>query len=277
MLNDLKKFYTNILDFLTNFRGLYFFDLIEKFIDRSLRRYNNQNFDYKFNGERIIIKKLSKSNLECFLDIGANKGDWSIEIANNFKNAKIFSFEISQSTFNILNKNISKYDCIKSFNYGIGSISGDSTINVGDSDEISTRCEISTLPEIAGYYHKRESCEIKRADEFIEEYEISSIDYVKIDTEGFDLDVIKSFGSYIKIVKIFQFEYGAFNILSRDLLFDFYSYFKKNGFTIGKVYPRMVKFCDYSYISENFYGSNYIALNNNHKNLKNKLSRFHLF
>jgi len=55
------------------------------------------------------------------------------------------------------------------------------------------------------------TCElpIKRADEYVAKHGIESIDFLKIDVEGFELDVLLGFGDFLKNIKYIQFEYGG--------------------------------------------------------------------
>jgi FkbM family methyltransferase len=72
--------------------------------------------------------------------------------------------------------------------------------------------------------------EVKRADEYIQKNNIEFIDFLKIDTEGFELKVIKGFGDDIQKVKVIQFEYGGTFIDSGDKLKDVVHYLITYGF-----------------------------------------------
>lgn len=72
--------------------------------------------------------------------------------------------------------------------------------------------------------------EVKRADEYIQKNNIKSIDFLKIDTEGFEFNVIKGFGDEIQKVKVIQFEYGGTYIDSGDKLKDIIEYLVSHGF-----------------------------------------------
>ena len=57
------------------------------------------------------------------------------------------------------------------------------------------------------------------------------IDYVKIDVEGHELDVLEGFGELINKIKLIQFEFGGCNIIDTELFFqDFWYFFKKKNF-----------------------------------------------
>jgi hypothetical protein len=76
-----------------------------------------------------------------------------------------------------------------------------------------------------------------------------------------------------KKIKMVQFEYGYINITTRKLLIDFYDFFEKHGYTLGKIYPKTVEFKDYHYKLEDFLGPNIIAVSNNETELINLLKK----
>ena len=55
------------------------------------------------------------------------------------------------------------------------------------------------------------------------------IDYVKIDVEGHEMDVIKGFGSIISLVKLVQFEFGSAHIDKRVFFKIFATFFNLIG------------------------------------------------
>ena len=58
------------------------------------------------------------------------------------------------------------------------------------------------------------------------------IDYVKIDVEGHELDVLKGFGKIINKVKLIQFEFGGCNIDTRTYFQDFWYFFSERKFKL---------------------------------------------
>ena len=110
------------------------------------------------------------------------------------------------------------------------------------------------------YYQGQVHCQIRKASAYVRKHQIERIDFVKIDVEGMDLKVIRGFEDTLDRVRALQFEYGVFNIASRDLLADFCSLLGSKGFVVGKIFPRTVSFFDYHFDMENFHGSNYVAV-----------------
>ena len=84
--------------------------------------------------------------------------------------------------------------------------------------------------------------DVKRADHYIAIANINTIDFLKIDTEGYELFVIKGFGEFIKNVRIIQFEYGGTFLDNKQKLADVIEYLEQHGFAnfsyltrVGKV------------------------------------------
>lgn len=73
--------------------------------------------------------------------------------------------------------------------------------------------------------------EIKTAKDYIIENNIQYIDFVKIDTEGFELSVLKGFGDFLNKVKIIQFEYGGTFLDNGIKLIEVINYLELFGFT----------------------------------------------
>lgn len=68
------------------------------------------------------------------------------------------------------------------------------------------------------------------AKDYIIENDIKTIDFLKIDTEGYELEVLQGFEEYIRIVKIIQFEYGGTFLDNNIKLIDVIQYLQLFGF-----------------------------------------------
>jgi len=124
------------------------------------------------------------------------------------------------------------------------------------------------------HYDSKCECMVKKGSDYVLENNILSVDLMKIDVEGHELKVIRGFGDFIRNIRLIQFEYGVYNITSRDLLCDFFDYLEKYNFIIGRLYPHFVDFFKYDYSKESFLGGNYIAVDKNDKDILMHLSKF---
>jgi len=259
---------------LCSYRGRKLFDSIELVTDRFHRILNNVDFNMERNGELRVLEILSKSNMKCIFDVGANIGEWS-QIASRLNpKSLIYAFEIIPSTYEVLLKNTKHISNIIPNNIGLSNKAETINMYLGADSSMSSSCKIEGMQEHNTYYSESIKCNTLQASAYLIENKIETIDFVKIDVEGMDLKVIQGFENRIRCVRVFQFEYGIFNIASHDLLADFCKFFYENGYVVGKIFPNCVKFFDYHFDMENFHGSNYLAIRNDEVSLIEKMKSF---
>ena len=272
--NMIRRIGLSFARFLCKYRGKSFIDAIELNIDSFHRFMNNLDFDMNRNGESRVLRIMSGSNMHCIFDVGSNVGEYA-EIASNLNpQAMIHTFEIVPSTHKELLNNLNGLKNIIPNNVGLSNIAGPIKIHIGDASSMSTSCNFEGNPAIEGYYTNSIECKTIRAFDYMTDAKIKAVDFVKIDVEGMDLKVIQGFAEKLKCVRALQFEYGIWNIISHDLLIDFYSLLKQHGFVIGKIFPNQVKFFEYHFNMENFHGSNYLAVRGDETNLIEKMKAF---
>lgn len=115
--------------------------------------------------------------------------------------------------------------------------------------------------------HNKILLPLKRADEYMMENNISSIDFVKIDTEGHELAVLQGFGDRLKDVGVIQFEYGGNYKDSGVKLNDVIEILKSHGFhqfayltTEGDGFVSLID------TEDHFFYCNIVCINKNYKN-----------
>jgi len=110
--------------------------------------------------------------------------------------------------------------------------------NVGLGDE---QKELYYYPRYQSFYNRITSCHIDddrnkillkiiKGITYIAENDIKGIDFMKIDTEGFELFVFKGFEDFLEKVKIIQFEYGGTFLDNRIPLLELITYLEAKGF-----------------------------------------------
>ncbi len=125
---------------------------------------------------------------DTFIDIGANIGLMSLHAGKILgENGRVVSFEPLSNTYNILVENIAlnNFRNVEVVNTAIGSTNGvvdifDNIVNRGSSSLIK--------PNYTESCHK---IPINRLDDYLEEHGINSINCIKIDVEGWELEVLK--------------------------------------------------------------------------------------
>jgi FkbM family methyltransferase len=101
--------------------------------------------------------------------------------------------------------------------------------------------EIYYYPKYESFYDRINSCSvsddankillhIKKGKDYIISNNIKNIDFLKIDTEGYEMNVLQGFEDFLKNVKIIQFEYGGTFLDNNKKLIDVINYLEQKGF-----------------------------------------------
>jgi FkbM family methyltransferase len=96
-------------------------------------------------------------------------------------------------------------------------------------------------PKYESFYNRINSCginddsnkillNIKKGKDYVVDNNIQTIDFLKIDTEGYELNVLKGFEDFLENVKIIQFEYGGTFLDNQCKLVDVIDYLHNKGF-----------------------------------------------
>ena len=135
---------------------------------------------------RDLIKK---RKVNCILDVGANRGDYVKLLRKLGYQGYIFSFEPNPSEFDLLTNNFKKDRFWKGFNFALGSEDTTGNFNVTKESFLS-----SFLPPKNSTISEKILVEIKRLDSIFNEL-LANIQnprvFLKIDTQGYDLEVVK--------------------------------------------------------------------------------------
>ncbi len=228
---------------------------------------------FDFFHKKKIIKFFNQNQIKSFnliLDIGAHKGESISFFLKNFEVKKIISFEPSFLNFEILNKNLIKlnsqfpYSKIILENFGIGEKkekknlkqhfeSSSSTLN--DFNENSEYFKKkNTLLNIKKNIFKEIEVSIISLEEYIKEKKIDKIDLIKIDTEGYELEVLKGLKDKLNIVKFLIFEHHYDDMLNKGYTFRDVNILLKN-YNFKKIRKFKMPFrksFEYIYINTNY-------------------------
>jgi FkbM family methyltransferase len=125
-------------------------------------------------------------NDETILDIGAHVGYFSIYASKKANNVKIFSFEPSKKSFQVLKNNLklNNIENIKIENIGVRSKSGTSTLYIDKEYEIGNSMFLNNNNST------KEEVQVISISDIIKKYKIDSIDFLKLDCEGAEYEII---------------------------------------------------------------------------------------
>ena len=191
---------------------------------RGLGILNHQN--RKMSGELTFLRRcLKNKHHPVVLDVGANVGGYSRDIVAINPSATVFAFEPHPLTFERLVSNVHAHGNIHPLNYAVGHRPGRQMLYDRHSERGTAHA--SMFREVIEDIHKAPAsgCEVNvmTLDEFIEKKGLARVDLLKIDTEGYELNVLKGADKSIRsgVFRAIQFEFNEMNVLSRVFFKDF--------------------------------------------------------
>ncbi len=224
-------------------------------------------------GEEWVLKYLAakfwggKKEVVVF-DVGANKGDYALLVDQMLtsKNIKvnIHAFEPSAVTYGLLAASIKNHSNIKGYNFGLGS---SETLAVLYSDTEGSGMASVYKRDMSTFnidFSRQENIKLTALDKFCQGANIETIDFLKLDVEGNELEVLKGAKDFLADNRIstIQFEFGGANIDSRIYLRDFVNLLSGN-FALYRILKDGLSPLNYTEWSEVFVTTNFLAINKN--------------
>lgn len=186
-------------------------------------------------------------NKYVFFDVGANNGNVSVSFAEQNPNALVFAFEPNPILIPIIKERTVNLSNFLVFDVAVSDFNGTAKFNIA-SPGYSYGC--SSLLELSekAYTHWNGRTDmfvtdtidvnVIRLDSIVEKYELSTIDYLEIDTQGCDINVLRGLGKYLTIVKCGQIEAAAKNEIlykNQNSQEESIQFLEENGFKITRI------------------------------------------
>ena len=223
-----------------------------------------------FYQKKIItfFKKNLNTEIEVLIDVGAHKGETVVSFLKNFKIQNIYSFEASNETYKVLETKVLQLNGqynqtnIEAYNTAIGNSNEQKIFNELSDSNSST---FSLIDQQSSYFKRKKRIlsfffkndfliknsivsQIKLS-EFIKNKNLKLIDILKIDTEGYEFEVLKGLEGDIRLVDFIYFEHHYDNMLKKNYKFsEIHDFLVNNGFSkVFKIKMPLRKSFDYIY------------------------------
>ena len=179
--------------------------------------YNNYG-DSVRTGEKYFLNYLINRNPKFCIDIGANIGNYSDFILRN-SDAHVLAFEPLPASFKEAEKLVRRYPGrFKVINKGVSNEDGEMILHFGNQTESATfSSEANKIPYIAALNHEEMVVPVISLDKYVADnpqLPWNECDLLKIDTEGFEVEVILGAKNFIaRVVPDFiQIEYNIHHL-----------------------------------------------------------------
>ena len=219
--------------------------------------------EMELDGEVQVIKNIINKGYVVF-DVGANVGDWTAKVLSQGHDVEVHLFEPVPHVYKKLIQNLDKQLIFNN-------------LGVGQKEEVKTFYYYEANPLLSTFYRrvdvekqgwlnppKEITVLTTTIDNYCQRHGIKRINFIKIDIEGGELDVLYGARYFLETGRIdyLQFKYGGTYIDSKTTLKEAFEYLQKFRYSIFKILPDKLEYKPtFLPEDENFEFSNFLAVN----------------
>ena len=160
--------------------------LIERVTQTRIYRKPPRGIDLAYD----LAHALPGYRVQTVFDVGANVGQSAQDYLEKFPVARIYSFEPVRSTFQQLEANLKGEDRVRCFQLAFGASPQQGTM-VLQGESVMFFLSEASRPLSEAQNAVTEQVQVATLDEFCRQHQLERISYIKIDTEGGDMNVLK--------------------------------------------------------------------------------------
>lgn len=211
--------------------------MIKKYIKKALLKFGynieryKKYFDFKYH------------NINCVLDVGAHLGQFAKKIRNDGYDLDIISFEPQIEIYKKIKEASKNDDRWKIFpRCALGKSQGKDILNIFSE----TQCSSILKPNQKFFDHDQSFKQIDTT-----ECDVYNIEYIfdleklhnkniflKIDTQGYESEVLEGCGEKINLINFIQLELCTYNLYFNEKKYDYYfDYLKKRNYELFDIKP----------------------------------------
>lgn len=207
--------------------------------------------------ESNLIREIAKNQNHQLVvfDVGANIGNYSKKWLQI--NPQLHAFEPNSEAFKQLKANLKEKATVNHLAFS-------NKTGVQDLYTVKGAHQLSSLIKRKHHRHKWEKAEqvnCHTIDEYCASNKIKKIDFLKIDVEGFEMEVLKGAKQMLAKTTRIQFEFGGAHIEQALYFRDFYNLLSPNFKLYHILIDGFKEISSYDEKLENFKGTNYLAIN----------------
>lgn len=189
---------------------------------------------------------LQRAEVKVVFDVGANKGQTILYLHPFFRNAHFYCFEPDPKTFHSLEQTVEGFDRVTALNLALGSADERRVLYANAASEGNSLLPVSSaIPQASapGWLQRRgeEEVAVYSLDTFCREHKIESIDLLKLDTQGYEVQILKGAAELLreKAIKLIFTEVLFSEYYEKQAYFeDVYHILKCEGYKLVDLYQK---------------------------------------
>jgi len=222
---------------------MHYFNILLKSILRKRRIYLRKHTHLPYGTDLSVdLERLFKDiTVRTIFDVGANIGQSAEAFRRFFPESTVYCFEPVSATYQILVDNLGGNKHVKSFHCALGEETRTQTMYFQEDPQWNSLASSVNKPRAES--ERGETVQVITLDGFLSDHGINTIDLLKIDTEGYELAVLKGAKRSFKVgrVALVLAEVTFDNNDSRHTAFGSLQYFLLSyGFSLVAIYDQCV-------------------------------------
>jgi FkbM family methyltransferase len=156
----------------------------------------------RYEAEELELMRPLLRQGQTIIDVGANVGYTTRFFAQIVgRTGKVHAFEPNPLVYRLLKQNVARFEQVTVYNLGLSSSNGEFPLFLAGTNN-SVACFSEKYPAMHLVYREGEcmrsvDAEVVMGDEFLKRNGIDQIDAIKIDVEGWELNVLSGLGETI--------------------------------------------------------------------------------
>jgi FkbM family methyltransferase len=173
---------------------------------------------------KSIVRNLEDSKVSYVLDIGANVGQFGLDIRRHGFQGQIISYEPVRESFDSLTQTLKRHQPWKAFQLGLGSAESERTINIsGNAGLSSSILEINSL-HLENFTNSstiaKENVSISTIDKQLAVLGIKPREIMlKLDVQGFEAEVLKGAAQSLSKIPLCYLEVSIIPLYEGEVSF----------------------------------------------------------
>jgi FkbM family methyltransferase len=188
-----------------------------------------------------IYWNLKNLEIRTIFDVGAHYGETAKKLARWFPHGRIFCFEPASTSYAMLTRHAVRLPTVECYRLALGNSEGTTTLIVradGVNNSLAAYDPACGAEEVVG----EEYVQIETVGAFCDRRGIGHIDYLKVDTEGGDMDVLRGANHMLHVqdIGLVEVEAGLNSGNKKHVpLEDFKVFFEPLGYWLFGVYEQI--------------------------------------
>jgi len=199
---------------------------------------------YNFlNAEEPLLKKIIRDfNIQTIIDVGANEGQYALQLLKNGYKGRIYSFEPISNPFTVLKNRAEKNSNWRVFHTAVGSAEEQLSINVSENIVSSSIFEVSNYSleaEPSTRIVRKENITVTTIDNLCKgKVDMPGEILLKLDVQGFELKALQGSVKTLPKIRIIQAELSFTPAYKGAPLFvEVASFLENQGYEIFTLLP----------------------------------------